>query len=327
MKDRLSLVGGILATLAGTTALALTLSGEESSISLSESVSFESATLPASWLSPSGRLLVPVLRTAASGRSAEGPFSLPPFESAADPAANLLAQECPMNSPILQTNTDRDREFYLTRGAYTGRGWGSSWATDFEKADRQFLVVLRRLMPIDAFPCENPVLLDDPNLRHFPFLFMVEVGSMGLTPPEVEGLRSYLLAGGFLLIDDFWGTQEWNNFEYEMSKVFPAGEFPDYEIVEVPMDHSIFNVVYPVEEILQVPSINRARTGIYSEGDGIVPHMRGIFNEDGRLMVAISWNSDLIDAWEWAEHPDYPWDRSNYAFQVGFNLIVYSMTH
>lgn len=275
----------------------------------------------APFLTSTGRLRLPVVRTASS-RMTEVSHRLPSFAAAVDPAATLRAQECPPYQAA-QTNTDRDREFYLTRGAYSSGGFGrSSWATDYEKADRQFLVVLRRLMPIDAYPCENPILLDDPNLRHFPFLFMVEVGSMGLTPAEIEGLRSYLLAGGFALIDDFWGTSEWNNFEYNITRVFP--EFP---IVEVPMDHPIFSVVYPVDTILQVPSINNARNGRYSEGDGIIPHMRGIFDDNGRLMMAISWNSDLIDAWEWAEDPDYPWDRSNYAFQLGFNLIVYSMTH
>jgi hypothetical protein len=327
MTGRSIRFGGILFFLCATTAITMAVAREEPSVRPPDPSEVHAHPLISpEFLSPSGRLLLPVVRTAASMGTLDAPLPLPAFASAADPAATLRAQECPGYAPILQTNTDRDREFYLTRGAYSGRG-GSRWATDFEKADRQFLVVLRRLMPIDAFPCENPVRLDDPNLRHFPFLFMVEVGSMGLTPPEVEGLRSYLLAGGFLLIDDFWGTQEWNNFEYEISRVFPERDFPDQRIVEVPMDHSIFNVVYPVEEILQVPSLGNARRGIYSERDGYVPHMRGIFNEDGRLMVAISWNSDLIDAWEWAEDPDYPWDRSNYAFQVGFNLIVYAMTH
>jgi hypothetical protein len=322
MKARLGWVGGVLVLLGAGTALALEHSTDGKSPSpVATGREPELSSIQGSLISPSGHLSLPVVRTVASSRLIGADLPTSPFGSAADPAATLRLQECPTYSAILQTNTDRDREFYLSRGAYSGRG-RSGWATDFEKADRQFLVVLRRLMPIDAYPCENPVLLDDPNLRRFPFLFMVEVGSMGLTPGEVEGLRSYLLAGGFVLIDDFWGTQEWNNFAYEMSRVLP-----EYEIVEVPMDHSIFNVVYPVEEVLQVPSINRAQSGIYSEGDGIIPHMRGIFDEKGRLMMAISWNSDLIDAWEWAEHPDYPWDRSNYAFQVGFNLIVYSMTH
>jgi hypothetical protein len=212
--------------------------------------------------------------------------------------------------------------FYFTRGAYSSDPFtyrGNSWATDYEKADRQFMIVVERVLPIDAYSCENPIRLDDPWLRRFPFLYMVEVGRMGITPPEVEGLRNYLQQGGFLLVDDFWGTYEWQNFEYEMKKVFP-----EYEIVELPMDHLVFRIVYPVKEVLQVPAYGNSR---YYEADGYVPHMRGIFDDNGRLMVAIAWNSDLGDAWEWAEQPDYPWDRSNYALQMGMNFILYATTH
>lgn len=235
--------------------------------------------------------------------------------------------ECPYRA-MLGPAPDNRHEFYFTRGIYSsggGRGWGrrgGSWAIDFPKADRQFLVVLRRLIAIDAFPCENSVALDDPELRRFPFLYMLEVGRMGLSPAEVEGLRNYLEAGGFLLIDDFWGSWEWANFEAEMRRVLP-----NYDIVELPMDHPVFHMVYNVDEILQVPSINNARAGRYWEGDGVVPHVRGIFNEKGRLIVGIVWNSDLGDAWEWAEQPDYPVDRSTFAFQMGVNFIVYAMSH
>lgn len=233
--------------------------------------------------------------------------------------------ECPPY-PMVEAAPVNDREFYFTRGIYSsGGGWGRrgrSWSIDFPKADRQFLVVLRRLIGIGAFPCENAVALDDPELRRFPFLYMLEVGRMGLTPPEVEGLRTYLEAGGFLLIDDFWGSWQWENFELEMRRVLPQ-----YEIVDLPMDHAVFNMVYNVREILQVPSIGNARAGRYWEGDGVTPFVRGIFNEKGRLVVGIVWNSDLGDAWEWAEQPDYPVDRSTFAFQMGVNFIVYAMSH
>lgn len=212
--------------------------------------------------------------------------------------------------------------FYFTRGRYSGSR--NSWRIDFNKADRQFLVVLNRILELDAFPCENPVSLDDPALRNFPFLYMLEVGGMGLTRAQADGLRSYLLSGGFLLIDDFWGTNDWNNLARHMEVIFP--EFP---IVDIPMDHLIFRIVYPIDEVLQVPCECRTGGGpeFYYESDGYQAHLRGIFDSNGRLMVAIAWNSDLGDAWEWAEQPYYPWDRSNYAFQLAFNLITYSMTN
>jgi hypothetical protein len=219
--------------------------------------------------------------------------------------------------------------FYFTRGIYSGggygrRGWGrrSAWATDFPKADLQFVTVLKRLARIDVYQQEHAITLDDPALRRFPFLYMLEVGSMGLTEPERTGLRNYLLAGGFLLIDDFWGTREWQNFEYEIRQVFP-----EYPIEELTIDHPIFEAYYNIDEILQVPAIGNIRWGQTSEGDGYVPHVLGIHDDTGRLMVLINWNSDLGDAWEWAEQPDYPLKYSTYAFQIAVNFIIYAMSH
>lgn len=217
-----------------------------------------------------------------------------------------------------------DRAFYFTRAMYTSYGrWGrGSWATDFPKADIQFLYALRRLTGIDAYELENPVALDDPALRRFPFLYAVEVGRMALTEPEVEGLRSYLLAGGFLVVDDFWGTWEWENFESEIRRVLP--EFP---IVELPPGHPVLNTFYGIDSIVQVPNVrNGIRGGPTWENDGYVPHLRAIFDQAGRLMVLISWNSDLGDAWEWAENPHYPLPFSNYAISLGVNLVLYGMS-
>ncbi len=216
--------------------------------------------------------------------------------------------------------------FYFTRAAYSSGalGWrgGRAWATDYPKADHQFLVVARRVTNLDAYPWENAVRLDDPELRRYPFLYAVEVGYMDLTEPEVEGLRDYLLAGGFLVVDDFWGTQEWSAFESNIRRVFPSRP-----IVELPRDHPVFSSYYDIREIVQVPAVNNILRGRTWERDGRVPHVRGIFGEDGRLMVAINWNTDLGDAWEWADIPEYPLEYSTFAYQMGVNLIVYAMSH
>lgn len=221
------------------------------------------------------------------------------------------------------------REFHFTRAMYTsagGWGWGGRgrgrWATDYPKADLQFLYVINGLIDIDAYERQNPMQLDDPELRRYPFLYALEVGAMRLSEPELEGLRNYLLAGGFLMIDDFWGEAEWWNFEYEMSRLFP-----EYPIVEIPMDHPIFNMVYQIDEIIQVPNIGNARIGRTSEKGGIVPHVRGIFDDEDRLMVIINFNTDLGDAWEWAEDPFYPIRFSSYAMEITANTIVYAMSH
>ena len=216
-------------------------------------------------------------------------------------------------------------DFYFTRAIYNGYGYRrmGSWAVDFPKADRQFLWGLRRLTNIDAYEAENAVRLTDPDLRSFPFLYALEVGYMSLTAQEVEALRDYLLAGGFLMIDDFWGTYEWQNFEYEIRRVLP-----EHSIVEIPMDHPVFSTFYSIEELLQVPSVRVARYGgVTWERDGYVPHVRGIFDDAGRLLVIINWNTDLGDAWEWAEDPFYPLPYSTFAYQLAVNTIIYALSH
>jgi hypothetical protein len=213
--------------------------------------------------------------------------------------------------------------FHFTRGAYSGyrRGRFSSWSTDYPKADQQFVSVLARLTNVDAYPGDNAIWLDDPELRRHPFLYLVEVGFMSLTEPEVRGLREYLLAGGFLIVDDFWGTRQWANFEEQMRRVLP-----EHAIVELPLDHPIFSIFYEIDEIIQVPAINRV-WGPTHEQDGYVPHVRGIFDDAGRLMAIINWNTDLGDAWEWAEQPHYPLKYSTYAFRMGVNMVIYALSH
>ncbi len=220
-------------------------------------------------------------------------------------------------------------EFYFTRAAYTGGRGGyfgrgaPAWATDYPKADIQFLIVLKRLTNLDAWDDENAIRLDDPRIRQFPFLYALEVGYMTLSPPEIAGLRAYLDAGGFLMVDDFWGTREWAAFEYQISRVLPGRPIQD-----IPLDHPLFDMVYDIDEVLQVPALGR---GIYGrptyERDGYVPTVSGIFDDDGRLMAVLNWNTDLGDAWEHAENPMYPVEFSTYAFQVGVNTVVYGMSH
>jgi hypothetical protein len=265
---------------------------------------------------------------AAPAEGATGPGSMERYLAAAP--ADLLASAAgrTLAAPITPTDPRAPHSFYFTRGIYSSYGFGrrgrrGSWAVDWPKSDLQFNVVLRRLTNIDAYPEQHALTLDDPDLRRFPYLYILEVGSMALSPPEVEGLRSYLLAGGFLVVDDHWGSWEIANFEEEIGRVLP--EFP---IVDLPLDHELFHTFYDVKEILQVPSINNWRWGRQTyERDGYVPYIKGIFDNEGRLMVVINQNTDLGDAWEWAEQPDYPLNFSTYAFQMGVNFIIYAMSH
>ena len=214
------------------------------------------------------------------------------------------------------------REFHFTRAVYTGLRF-RNWAIDYPKADRQLMAGVRRLLDnLDAGERENPVRLDDPGLRRFPFLYAVEVGHMAMTEAEADGLRHYLQAGGFLVVDDFWGTREWSVFESEIRRVLPG-----CTIVDLPRDHPVFSAFYDIREFPQVPNVMNAMTGHTWEKDGYVPHYRGILDDRGRLLVAINNNTDLGDAWEWAEVPEYPLKYSTFAYQMAVNLIVYGMSH
>jgi hypothetical protein len=235
------------------------------------------------------------------------------------PSANRAIDPAAPGSDLLHN-------FYFVRAQYTDGGaypnW-KDWKTDFPKADVQFLTVFTRLADVDAFEQGLPIRLDDPELRRFPYLYAVEVGQMKLTDTEVEGLRDYLLAGGFLVVDDFWGTDEWRSFETQMRRVLP-----ERRLVDVPMDHALFHSYYDIDEIVQVPNSGQAASGGRTwESDGVVPAVRGIFAEDGRLMVVANWNTDLGDAWEYAESPYYPLQYSTYAIRMGVNMIVYALSH
>lgn len=249
--------------------------------------------------------------------SASGPAPAPRPTDATEPES--AARQGPRNAGL-------EHAFYFTRAVYSDRGRRGfgAWATDYPKADRQFLIGVKRLTFIDAYEAENPVRLDDAELRRFPIVYAVEVGAMGLTPSERDGLRSYLLQGGLLIVDDFWGTWEWENFEDQIKRVLP-----EYPIEELSLSHPILHTVYDLDEILQVPNV---RNGIYGGGrtweqDGYVPHLRAMSNEQGRILVVINWNTDLGDAWEWADDARYPLPYSNFAYKLGVNLLVYGMSH
>lgn len=225
-----------------------------------------------------------------------------------------------------QTPDGSDAEFFFLRGIYGGGGLGDDdwgrWAIDYPKADQQFLVALRRLSIVDAYPREFALELDSPALRDHPFVYILEVGGLSLDDRQAQLLRDYLLSGGFLVVDDFWGSWAWRNFERQMRRVFP-----DRRLVDVPLDHPVFHAFYDIESIIQVPNIRQGSGGPTHEGDGIVPRVRGIFDDQGRLMVLANWNTDLGDAWEWADSPTYLLRYSTFAYEMGVNFVIYAMSY
>jgi hypothetical protein len=132
-----------------------------------------------------------------------------------------------------------------------------------------------------------------------------------------------LLRGGFLMVDDFWGTYQWAVFVESMQRVFP-----DRPIVELGDDHELLHVLYDLDQRIQIPGRGYFRTGVTWQGeDSKVPYWRGIFDDDGRLMVAINFNMDMGDAWEHADDPYYPEPMTALAYRFAVNYVVYAMTH
>lgn len=219
-----------------------------------------------------------------------------------------------------------DPQFTFVRLVYTGlRSWGyyKNWYTDWPKADRQFILGIKRLTNIKVADQGKAISVTDKEIFRYPFIYSVESGHWNLTDEEISGLREYLERGGFLFCDDFWGSREWENFQGNIDRVLPGKK-----IVEIPMDHPIFHSYYDISQIIQTPNVGNAlyKTTTF-EDDGYVPHCRGIFDSRGRLMVVINWNTDLGDAWEWADLPGYPAKYSTYAYQIGINSIIYAMSH
>ena len=215
-------------------------------------------------------------------------------------------------------------EFTFLRLVYAGHGWmGAAWSVDYPKADRQFLYGLGKLTDFGFVNTRHRALpILDPELFHYPFVYAVEVGYMQLSDAEANRLREYLLRGGFLVVDDFHGEYEWQNFYRQIKKVLP-----EYEPVELSISHPIFHCYYDIKELIQIPGLQFLYSGRTWEKGGYQPHYWGIQDESGRLMVMINHNVDLGDAWEWAEVEDYPRKYANLAFQLGINYIVYAMTH
>jgi len=212
---------------------------------------------------------------------------------------------------------------YCSNGRYCGdwRQGLSLWTQDFPRADRHFAQAVRRLTRISVRSVEQPVSLDDgDDVYNWPWLYAVQVGEWGINDTQAQKLRDYLLRGGFFMADDFHGTQEWQVFEQSMKRVFP-----DRPIVDIPDSDAIFHTVYDLDDRYQVVGAEHLAEG--HKGDGYVARWRGIYDDKGRIMVAISFNSDIGDSWEWADSPEYPEKYSALGLRVGVNYIVYAMTH
>lgn len=215
------------------------------------------------------------------------------------------------------------------RSDHWGRRSGGGWATDFPASDLNFSFRLQQLTSLKVDPESKYFPLTDPRLFDYPFIYIVEPGALVFTDEEVRALRRYLLNGGFLMVDDFWGEDEWYNFEQEFSRVFP-----DRKLVELPLSHPIFHCVYDLKKKPQIPAIGHARGGrhagiTWERYDAQTPHYKAVFDDDGRMMAIVCHNTDLGDGWE--REGEDPWYfkefSEKYAYPLGINIVVYAMTH
>uniref|UniRef100_Q023W4 DUF4159 domain-containing protein n=1 Tax=Solibacter usitatus (strain Ellin6076) TaxID=234267 RepID=Q023W4_SOLUE len=200
----------------------------------------------------------------------------------------------------------------------------SLWTQDYPRADRHFSQAVRRLTRIHTRSVEQPVNLDEGDAYDWPWIYAVQVGEWGLTDAQGKALREYCLRGGFFMADDFHGVEEWAEFETRMRKAFP-----EYAIRDIEDSDAIFHTVYDLNDRYQIPGQAHLRQGYKAQNgpSSVGAHWRGIFDEKGRIMVAITYNSDVGDAWEYADDPWYPAKFADLAIRVGVNYIVYSMTH
>lgn len=219
--------------------------------------------------------------------------------------------------------------FTFVRIEYDSDWRPGSWLTDFPDADLNLSYRLQQLTSLKVDPNGKILRLTDPDLFKYPFIYLIEPGHIVLSTDETAALRRYLLNGGFLMVDDFWGEAEWERFYYAIKQVFP-----EREPTELPLDHPIFHCVYDLKEKPQIPAIGVAIDGrsqgiTWERFDAKTPHYRGIFDEKGRMMAIICHNTDLGDGWE--REGEDPWYFTEFsekkAYPLGINIIFYAMTH
>ncbi|MBM3773371.1 MAG: DUF4159 domain-containing protein [Acidimicrobiia bacterium] len=240
--------------------------------------------------------------------------------------------------PKWATTRDFDGSFLYCRGHYTSvrrEGGGQGWSTDYPGADNNFSVRLAELTRVfirlndDRQPNTVVVRLADAFLFRCPILFMEDVGTIELSEAEVQNLRAYFQKGGFLWVDDYWGTRAWAHWVSQIERVLPSGEYP---IFDLPLDHPLMHALYDVKRFLQVSSIqfwSMSGGNVSERGSDSQPvHYRGIQDAYGRLIVLMTHNTDVADTWEReGENPEYfdKFSPSGYAF--GVNMVLYAMTH
>ena len=210
-------------------------------------------------------------------------------------------------------------------------GDGGPWTTDAPDSDLNFSFRLQQMTSMQVDPDGRFVFLTDKDLTDFPFIYMVEPGSLYLTGEEIVTLRKYLLHGGFLMLDDFWGEDAWANVEQVMKRVLPERTF-----TELPLDHPVYHCIFEIKSKGQVPNYGLGEQSqfdpehrTWERYDAKEVHHRAIFDDKGRMMVIATHNTDNGDGWE--REGEYPYYFEHFsekiAYPLGINIVFYMMTH
>ena len=222
-----------------------------------------------------------------------------------------------------------DDTFTFARVKYSSMyGGNRDWRTDYPDSDLNFSLRLQQLTTMKVNPDPVVIELSEDKLFDYPFLYMIEPGGIYLENDEVKNLRKYCENGGFLMVDDFWGDNEYNVFHEQIKRVFP-----NRKVEELELSHEIFHNVYDMKEKPQIPSIGWAYDGRTYErrenNSGRDVHYRAIKDDEKRIMVLICHNTDLGDGWEReGENRDYFQEFSvKKAYPMGINIVTYAMTH
>lgn len=241
--------------------------------------------------------------------------------------------------PRFPPKAPSDRAFSVCRIMYERvrfEAMGMGWSTDYPYAEINLMIRLSELtkteVSLDSHgrPNHFVVRLTDDELFNCPFTIASDAGTIGLSPEEAEHLRAYLLKGGFLWVDDFWGTAAWEHWANEIGKVLPPSAYP---IVDVPLDDPIFRSLYSVPKVPQITNIQfwRGVAGSTTSErglDSIEAHFRAIRDSRGRIMVVMTHNTDIADAWEReGEDPGFFYQFSPDGYAVGINVLLHAMTH
>jgi Domain of unknown function (DUF4159) len=208
-----------------------------------------------------------------------------------------------------------------------GNGW---WMQDWPDADDHFSTGVQRLTRVETGQPLHLSLTDD-KLFDNPWVYATQTGYWDLDNAEIARLREYLLRGGFLMVDDFWGpdSDQWEVFKETMQKVLP-----NKPISDIAGPDPVMHVLYDIGEKDRsfIPGTRHLRGGpggtvVVQQPFGTNPAWRAMYDDKNRLIVAVNYNTDIGDAWEYADAPEYPEHMTSLAYRYGINYLVYSMTH